>query len=228
MALPSTLGRRPNLRLLVGTDRPWLLWQPRWYLVSLRRTPSLRLLVKRRSRPRLTANTPIPSAEAPVCSASSCSGTNLQWPKTEQSGHSWLYLYVPSRDQQIGMNWIDILNRLCHAESQAEDLVAAASQLLHMFLPALPYQPNQLQQSRRSELQSCMWESASHMAADSVFQQSISHLINHCSAQDMLSASHCGDVIASKLHRTELWLHANTEDESHVLSNSQVWQSLKI
>ena len=38
---------------------------------------------------------------------------------------------------------------LPHAEAQAQDLVAAASQLLQMFLPG--YRRNQLQQSRRSE-----------------------------------------------------------------------------
>lgn len=44
------------------------------------------------------------------------------------------------------------LNSWFHAESQAQDLVTAASQLLHMFLPGVPYQRNQLQQSSRSEL----------------------------------------------------------------------------
>ena len=94
------------------------------------------------------------------------------------------------------------VNRLCFAESQAQDLVAAASQLLHMFLPG--YQPNQMQQSRRLVLLTLQ------VGYQSTALLSMSQFLTHCFAPDRFLALLYTSFSHSGMHVQAWQLYACT------------------
>ena len=128
----ALLSKCLSMTLSAGTGKQWLLWQQQWCSVSLASMSLPTTLKLQVIGCFLTSKTVylIALGKKSFCILLTYSLQIL------------LHTQPALQDRAY--------SKLCNAESQASDLVAAANQLLQMFLPG--YRRNQLQQSRRSEV----------------------------------------------------------------------------